>query len=94
MIREKIAEDKEIPKLISKVIEINFSDTLQADKSYSAFGLLWSMRENLSDQLRFAWRGLFSPKFDDFLFIQLPKHLAFLYPAIRPYRLLTKYFKH
>ena len=94
MIREKIAEDKEIPKLISKVIEINFSDTLQAEKSYSTFGLLWSMRENLSDQLRFAWRGLFSPKFDDFLFIQLPKHLAFLYPAIRPYRLLTKYFKH
>ena len=94
MIQKNIAQDKEIPKLISKVIEINFSQTSQEEKSYSSFGLLWSMRENLSDQLRFAWRGLFAPKFDDFVFIQLPSHLAFLYPVVRPYRLVTKYFKH
>lgn len=93
-IEKAIAEDKDIPKLISKVIEINFSETSKKGKSYSSFGLLWSMRENLSDQLRFAWRGLFAPKFDDFLFIQLPKQLAFLYPVIRPFRLITKYFKH
>ena len=93
MIQKGITQDKEIPKLISKVIDINFSETSQEGKSYSSFGLLWSMRENLSDQLRFAWRGLFAPKFDDFLFIQLPSHLAFLYPVVRPYRLLTKYFK-
>ncbi|HIQ46311.1 MAG TPA: hypothetical protein EYH57_01690, partial [Sulfurovum sp.] len=80
-IEKAIAEDKDIPKLISKVIEINFSETSKKGKSYSSFGLLWSMRENLSDQLRFAWRGLFAPKFDDFLFIQLPKQLAFLYPV-------------
>jgi hypothetical protein len=94
IIQKGIAQDKEIPKLISKVIEVNFKKTSQQGKSYSSFGLLWSMRENLSDQLRFAWRGLFAPKFDDFVFIQLPKHLAFLYPVVRPYRLLTKYFKH
>ena len=93
MIQKNIAEDKEIPKLISKVIEVNFSQTSQEGKSYSSFGLLWSMREDLSNQLRFAWRGLFAPKFDDFVFIQLPKHLTFLYPIVRPYRLVTKYFK-
>ncbi len=92
MTQEDIVQDKEIVKLISKVIEINFSETSQEGKSYSSFGLLWSMRENLSDQLRFAWRGLFAPKFDDFMFVQLPKHLAFLYPLVRPYRLVIKYF--
>jgi hypothetical protein len=92
MIQKKIKADNEIPKLISKIIEVNFSETLQEEKSYSSFRLLWSMRENLSDQLRFSWRGLFSPKFDDFKYIQLPKHLTFLYPAVRPYRLIRKYF--
>lgn len=87
-----IEQDKEIPNLISKVIEVNFSKISKGEKSYSSFGLLWSMRENFSDQLHFTWRGLFSPKFDDFVFIQLPQHLAFLYPVVRPYRLLTKYF--
>ncbi len=92
-IKKEIVQDKEIPKLISKVSHINFSGSTQKGKNYSSFGLLWSMRENLSDQLRFAWRGLFAPKFDDFVFIQLPKHLAFLYPLVRPYRLITKYFR-
>ncbi|MDQ7047429.1 MAG: nucleotidyltransferase family protein [Sulfurovum sp.] len=93
-IQKEIVQDQKIPKLISQVILINFSETSQKGKNYSSFGVLWSMRENFSDQLRFAWRGLFAPKFDDFVFIQLPKHLAFLYPIIRPYRLLTKYSKH
>ena len=92
-IKEKIEKDKVLPNLISKIIEINFSKSEQDERSYSTFGLLLSMRENLSDKLRFTTRGLFAPKFDDFLFIQLPKHLAFLYPLVRPYRLLTKYFK-
>lgn len=92
-VQKYIAQDKQIPKLISKVIEINFSENSQEGKSYSSFGLLLSMREKLTDQLRFSWRALFSPKFDDFVFIQLPRHLGFLYPLVRPYRLLTKYFK-
>ncbi len=93
MVQKEIVQDNELPKLISKVIEINFSETSQEGKSYSSFGLLLSMRENLSDKLRFASHGLFAPKFDDFKFIQLPKYLTFLYPLVRPYRLITKYFK-
>ena len=93
MIKNKIKEDKEIPKLISKVIKMSFSDTSQEGKNYSYFGLIWNMRENLYDRLRFAWKGLFAPQFDDFKYIQLPGRLAFLYPVIRPFRLATKYFK-
>ena len=92
-IQEEITQDKKIPKLISKIIKLNFSKDTQASKNYSTFGLLWSMRESFLDQLRFAWRGMFAPKFDDFKYIQLPSHLSFLYPLVRPFRLMTKYFK-
>lgn len=92
-IRNEMGKEKALPKLISKVIGINFSETSEKGKGYSTFGLLWSMRENLSDKLRFTWHGLFAPKFDDFNFIQLPKPLTFLYTIIRPFRLVTKYFK-
>jgi len=91
--KAEIEKDKVLPKLISKIIEINFSKGQKEERSYSTFGLLLSMRENLSDKLHFTLRGLFAPKFDDFLFVQLPGYLAFLYPLIRPYRLLTKYFR-
>ena len=88
----KIEADREIDPLIKKVISIHYSEQKQ-EKSYSTFWLLWQMREKLSDCLRFAYRGLFAPKFDDFKFIQLPAQLSFLYPLIRPYRLITKYFR-
>jgi len=92
-LQENIKQDKVVPELISKVIEVNFSENSQEGKSYSTFGLLWHMRENFSDQLLFTWHGLFSPKFDDFKFIQLPRYLAFLYPVLRPFRLTSKYMK-
>ncbi len=91
-ILERIDNDPEIERLTDKVITLNYSEQKGA-RSYSTFWLLWQMREKLSDRLRFAYRGLFAPKFDDFLFIQLPKPLLFLYPLIRPYRLITKYFR-
>ena len=88
---QKIDNDQDIESLTSKVIDLHYSEK-NTTKSYSTFWLLWQMRENFSDRLRFAYRGLFAPKFDDFKFIQLPKQLTFLYPLIRPYRLITKYF--
>jgi hypothetical protein len=62
-------------------------------KTYGTFGMLWQMRERFSDRIRFALYGLFSPKFDDFKFLALPKPLLFLYPAVRLFRLITKYFR-
>jgi len=90
---KKVEADPQVETLVQKVISIHYSEQKQ-EKSYSTFWLLWQMRENLSDRLRFAYRGLFAPKFDDFVFIQLPKQLSFLYPLIRPYRLITKYFRN
>ena len=93
VIAEKIDHDTEIRSLIDKVITLHYSEQKEA-KSYSTFWLLWQMRENLNDRLRFAYRALFAPKFDDFKFVQLPKELLFLYPLVRPLRLLVKYFHH
>jgi hypothetical protein len=91
VIAEKIDHDTEISSLIDKVITLHYSEQKEA-KSYSTFWLLWQMRENLSDRFSFAYRALFAPKFDDFKFVQLPKELLFLYPLVRPFRLLVKYF--
>ncbi|MGB5963994.1 MAG: nucleotidyltransferase family protein [Sulfurimonadaceae bacterium] len=88
---KKMDNDPEIEGLIQKVIALHYSSETSSAKSYSSFGLLWQMRENLSDRLRFAYRGLFSPKFDDFKFIALPKSVLFLYPIVRLFRLLVKY---
>ena len=90
-IEKKIQADPKIEPLISKIIALYYTQKHQ-EKSPATFMLLWQMQEKQSDRLRFLYRGLFAPKFDDFKFIQLPKPLAFLYPLIRPYRLITKYF--
>lgn len=91
-ITKKAGTSPIIKELIENVIDSHYRDERSAGKSYGSFGLLWQMRENLGDRIRFAYRGLFAPKFDDFKFIALPKKLLFLYPLIRPFRLLVKYF--
>lgn len=92
-IQENITQNKSVEKLISKIIKTNFAEPVQINKNYRSFGLLLDMRENLSDKLRFTWYAFFAPKFDDFTFIQLPKYLSFLYPILRPFRLIIKYIQ-
>ena len=92
-IQENIKEDRVLPGLISKVIKANLSEPTKGGKDYSYFMLIWDMRENLSDKLRFTWYAFFAPQFDDFTFIQLPKYLAFLYPLVRQFRLVRKYIQ-
>ncbi len=92
-IRTKVLYDPAVEKLAQHIISLHFSTPNNQSRSYGTFGLLWNMRENLSDRLRFAYRALFAPKLDDFKYVQLPANLMFLYPVIRPFRLLTKYFR-
>ena len=91
-IEKEIIKDKEIPELISKIIEINFSKNIAEGQSYKSFILLWNMRENLSNKLHYIWFASFAAQYDDFKYIQLKSHLSFLYSIIRPFRLITKYF--
>jgi len=80
-------------KLAKKLTTLHFSKTQQKGKNIYSFKLLWDMREKTSDKLRFALYALFATKLDDFRFIQLPNYLAFLYPLVRPLRLIIKYLK-
>jgi len=84
--------DTIVSKLTEKIIRMQFCNVGSKEKSHHSFFLLLAMRENLSDKLRFTYRALFSPKYDDFVFIQLPKKFSFLYLFIRPYRLIKKYY--
>ena len=88
-----VLNDPAVKKLATQIIKLHFSTTIIQDKSYRTFWLLWQMREKPADKIRFTLRALFSPKFDDFKSLVLPKRLLFLYPLIRPIRLLTKYFQ-
>ncbi len=91
-ILNRIVNDSTVAELGENVIDTSFTSSNRPRKSYSTFRLLWRMREKLADRIRFAYRAMFSPKIDDFHYIKLPRSLLFLYPIIRPIRLLLKYF--
>lgn len=88
----KIENDPAVERLTHEVIALHFSAAKKTVRPHASFRLLWQMRERRSDRLRFTYRALFAPKFDDFRFIKLPRQLLFLYPFVRPIRLLLKYF--
>ena len=92
-IKKKIAYDTPTQKLTQQLITLQFSNDPNNTKNIHSFKLLLNMRENKKDKIRFAWRALFSTKFDDFKYVQLPNYLRFLYPLIRPFRLATKYIR-
>jgi hypothetical protein len=93
MVRHHMEKDPRVPQLAAEIISLHFSRTQHQGKRYSTFILLWKMRENCADRLRFAWYALFAPQINDFKYIQLPAPLAFLYPLIRPFRLIAKYLR-
>ncbi len=93
LVEEKLHQDKTVKKLANSILSLHFSIDGTQGKSYSTFKLLSDMRKTPFEKIRFIYFALFSAKFDDFKFIQLPPYLAFLYPIIRPIRLALKYFK-
>lgn len=92
-IKAKILKDHTVKALGQHINDVHFSTSGLQGKSYGRFSLLWRMRENFSDRIRFSYRAVFAPKLDDFKFVELPRHLVFLYPFIRPFRLFSKYFR-
>ncbi|MDQ7085053.1 MAG: nucleotidyltransferase family protein [Sulfurovum sp.] len=89
-IHDFIHQDTKVAKLTSILIDFQRSNT--PPKSYYHLILLCTMREKYQDKMRVLWFGLFTAKFDDFKWIQLPSYLRFLYPLLRPLRLMMKYF--
>jgi len=89
----KIKNDPAVERLTNEVIALHFSAAKKTVRPHASFRLLWQMREKRGDRLRFAYRALFTPKFDDFRFVKLPRQFLFLYPFVRPIRLVIKAFK-
>jgi len=89
-INDMVLNDSMAAELGQSIIDLHYSEQLKEKRNDNRFKLLWRMRDNHLDRLRFAYRALFTPKFDDFKYIELPRSLVFLYPVIRPIRLITK----
>jgi len=92
-VRTEIEADHAVERLTHRVIAMHYSAAEKTVRPHASFRLLWQMRENRGDRLRFAYRALFAPKFDDFRFVKLPRQLLFLYPFVRPIRLLLRAFQ-
>ena len=92
-IQHKIDKNRVVKKITKKIISLQFGSKKIKYKAFKKFIILYGMRENQIDRVNFIYHSLFSPKFDDFKTIKLPNFLWFLYPIIRPIRLLVKYIR-
>lgn len=90
-IQMHLEKDPKVEALTTTLLEVHFPHTFLEGKDISYPKMLWDMRENPLDKLRFWWHSFASPTIDDFKFMQLPGYLYVLYPLIRTYRLLKKY---
>jgi hypothetical protein len=92
-IQEKIDKDSHIKMLHQEIISLQFNGKEQQITGFKKLEFLYKIREQPIDKFLFLWHTSFSTKHDDFAFIKLPTYLTFLYPLIRPLRLLVKYLK-
>jgi hypothetical protein len=78
-----IRKDKKCSVLTNKLIR----DLFQVpDSPISVFDLSyfsWSVRECLSDRLRYATRTIVTPRREHFMLLHIPQRLHFLYPLVK-----------
>ncbi len=94
MVKE-IAADDEVTRLATEIIEAVFE--LNGRRHHDERSIVQSgrlhmrMRERRSDRLNYLARLATRPAVEDWQAIDLPAQLSFLYPILRPPRLLLKY---
>ena len=88
----EITKDRAIPGLVQHVKKRLFSgDGPPTLRESVAFHL--RSRERLADRIRYCLRLALTPSIGEFTTVRLPAPLFALYYAIRPFRLLTKYWR-
>jgi hypothetical protein len=92
-IARHITKDKHVEHLQKTCLKLHYTKTQSSKKSIRSFQFLLRLRERKSDKIRFVIYALFLPKFNDFQTLNLSKHFTFLYPILRPLRLMLKYFR-
>jgi hypothetical protein len=91
-----MAEDPEVARLSTEIVECAFE--LNGRKHHDerliaeSGRLHMRMRERLRDRIRYLVRLLTRPGVEDWQAVDLPAGLSFLYPVLRPTRLVAKYF--
>ena len=89
----RIANDKHVQHLQQTCLVLHYTKIESSPKSIGSFQFLLRLRERKLDKIRFVIYALFLPKFNDFQTLNLSKHFTFLYPILRPLRLMLKYFR-
>lgn len=62
-------------------------------ESLAYFWLMFRLRENVADKLRFAFRLALTPSLGEWKLVRLPESLFFLYRIVRLARLLARVFR-
>jgi len=97
MIKEEINKRQNIQTLKTYTLELlNGVPTTQSSKTSSMFKKFdyhSKLYDSSTDKVKYYLSSVFKITPDDILYINLPKHLSFLYFIIRPFRLTQKYIK-
>jgi hypothetical protein len=90
-----IARDPEVAQLATEIVESLFEINGRRhhdERLIAESGRLhMRMRERLRDRIRYVVRLTTRPAVEDWQAIDLPAWLSFLYPLLRPARLVAKY---
>jgi len=94
---EEINKRQNIQTLKTYTLELlNGVPTTQSSKTSSMFKKFdyhSKLYDSSTDKVKYYLSSVFKITPDDILYINLPKHLSFLYFIIRPFRLTQKYIK-
>jgi len=87
----KIYNTPKIKSIQEKIVQHYQDKNFSQKKNLYLFSLFFTARERKRDKLKFLFLAPFALKSDDIKTLLLPKPLFFLYPLLRPLRLLRKY---
>jgi len=90
-IAEQIATDRVVKQLAAQVGESLFDGVKDAPNGVENTRFYIRARERWRDRWRCYLRNAFAPSVNDLTAMRLPRPLFFLYPLLRPIRLLVKY---
>ena len=91
---QNIKADKTVKELVLMVKQQIFEKSTQQSREFGGNFSTWNLqiRERLQDKLWYCFNLVFGPNEGDAKFFPLPSALRWLYPLVRPYRLLVRFF--
>jgi hypothetical protein len=88
---QKLKKDAVVKSLAGWVLQRLFREPGSRPEVLETIPFHLKVRERLLDKVRYCIYLAFSPSPEDWLMLPLPRALFFLYPLLRPFRLLGRY---